>query len=84
MNFDIDHRAGTPSTVSGEGLRGDAAGPPKPMDFTTPAYRAWKAAHDPADDDFGAISAFVNLWPALVVAWVLILATAAFFWLVTP
>jgi len=56
------------------------------MPYEPAWYRAAQAERE-HDSDFGnggSVGAMTRLWPALLTAWVLIAAMAAFFWLVTP
>jgi len=53
------------------------------MPYEPAWYRAAQAERE-QDSGFGAVGAMTRLWPAILTAWVLIAAMAAFFWLVTP
>jgi hypothetical protein len=46
--------------------------------------RKHRAQEREQDSGFGAVGAMTRLWPAILTAWILIAAMAAFFWLVTP
>jgi len=74
-----DQRAGNHPS----GDQGAGAPPAHPMPYEPAWYRAAQAERE-QDSGFGAVGAMTRLWPAILVAWVLIAAMAAFFWLVTP
>ena len=77
-----DQRAGNHPS----GDQGAGAPPAHPIDFT-PSWYLEALKKREQDSDFGnggAVGALTTLWPAILTAWVLIAAMAAFFWLVTP